>query len=319
MAKKVFVSGFFDMLHSGHIEFLRQAAQFGDLMVAIGSDKTIFELKGHPPVNTEAERLFMVRSVSYVKDAFISSGSGIVDFASELRQVKPDLFIVNEDGNVPEKRELCASLGIEYKILQREPYPGLTPRSTSSLRSQLNMPYRIDMAGGWLDQPFVSRYYPGPVITISLEPTIEFNERSGMATSTRRKAIELWSPRLPAGDPEKLAKILFCYDNPPGTQEISGSQDAIGLVMPGLEQSQLRRGILAQPHRYGAGREDPSVHRTVLIPAPAGAAPAGVRRVERYAYRPRRGKSPGRCRRRLLGGHPGARPAALRPPFPRII
>jgi len=121
MAKKVFVSGFFDMLHSGHIEFLRQAAQFGDLTVAIGSDKTIFELKGHPPVNTEAERLFMVRSVSYVKDAFISSGVGIVDFASELRQVKPDLFIVNEDGNVPEKRELCASLGIEYKILQREP------------------------------------------------------------------------------------------------------------------------------------------------------------------------------------------------------
>jgi len=99
------------------------------------------------------------------------------------------------------------------------------------------MPYRIDMAGGWLDQPFVSRYYPGPVITISLEPTIEFNERSGMATSTRRKAIELWSPRLPAGNPEKLARILFCYDNPPGTQEISGSQDAIGWVMPGLNKA----------------------------------------------------------------------------------
>jgi cytidyltransferase-like protein len=237
MPKKVFVSGFFDMLHSGHIEFLRQAAQFGDLMVAIGSDKTIFELKGHPPVNSEAERLFMVKSVSYVTDAFISSGSGMVDFAAELRQVKPDLFIVNEDGNVPEKRELCASLGIEYKILQREPYPGLTRRSSSSLRSQMNMPYRIDMAGGWLDQPFVSRYYPGPVITISLEPTIEFNERSGMATSTRRKALELWGHRLPAGEPEKLAKILFCYDNPPGTQEVSGSQDAIGLVMPGLNKA----------------------------------------------------------------------------------
>ena len=237
MAKKVFVSGFFDMLHSGHIEFFRQAAQFGDLIVAIGSDKTIFELKGHPPVNTAEERLFMVRAVSYVSEAFISSGSGIIDFDSELRQVKPDMFIVNEDGNVPEKRALCAALGIEYKILQRDPYPGLVPRSTSSLRGQLNMPYRIDMAGGWLDQPFVSKYYPGPVITISLEPTIEFNERSGMATSTRRKAIELWNSRLPADNPEKLAKILFCYDNPPGTQEISGSQDAIGLVMPGLNKA----------------------------------------------------------------------------------
>ena len=296
MTKRVFVSGFFDMLHSGHIEFLRQAAQFGDLIVAIGSDKTIFELKGHPPVNTQEERLFMVRAVSYVSKAFISSGSGIIDFESELRQIKPDLFIVNEDGNVPEKRELCASLGIEYKILQRDPHPGLVPRSTSSLRNRLNMPYRIDMAGGWLDQPFVSRHYPGPVITISLEPTIEFNERSGMATSTRRKAIELWSPHLPAGDPEKLAKILFCYDNPPGTQEISGSQDAIGLVMPGLNKANYNGEYWPSRIEFGPGRENTAVYRTILIFAAAWAAPAGICRAERHPHRPRRRKSPGGCR-----------------------
>jgi hypothetical protein len=44
-------------------------------------------------------------------------------------------------------------------------------------------------------------------------------------------------PKLPAGDPEKLAKILFCYDNPPGTTEISGSQDSIGIAMPGLNRA----------------------------------------------------------------------------------
>ncbi|MDP6380472.1 MAG: hypothetical protein QF662_03915, partial [Phycisphaerae bacterium] len=43
-----------------------------------------------------------------------------------------------------------------------------------------------------------------------------------------------WGPRLPAGDPEKLARILFCYDNPPGTEYISGSQDAIGIIFPGV-------------------------------------------------------------------------------------
>jgi cytidyltransferase-like protein len=237
MPKKVFVSGFFDLLHSGHIEFLRQAAQFGDLYVAIGSDQTVFELKGRPPVNTENERLFMVKSVSFVKEAFVSHGSGMLDFADELRRVQPDMLVVNEDGNVPEKRELCAEFNIEYKILQREPYPGLAARSTTALRSIQSMPYRIDVAGGWLDQPFVSTLYPGPVITISLEPTIEFNERSGMATSTRRKALDLWGPRLPAGDPERLARILFAYDNPPGTKEISGSQDTIGIVFPGLNKA----------------------------------------------------------------------------------
>ena len=99
------------------------------------------------------------------------------------------------------------------------------------------MPYRIDVAGGWLDQPWVSELYPGPVITVSLEPTLEFNERSGMASSTRLNAIDLWGTRLPAGNEEKLAKILFAYDNPPGTKEVSGSQDSIGIVFAGLNKA----------------------------------------------------------------------------------
>ncbi len=237
MAVKVFVSGCFDLLHSGHIEFLNQAARFGDLYVAVGSDQTMYDLKGRVPVNSEQERLFMVQSVACVKQAFVSSGTGILDFEAELARVQPDMFIVNEDGNIPEKRELCARLGVEYRVLRREPHEGLAQRSSSALRDAHAMPYRIDLAGGWLDQPFVSKYYPGPVLLISLEPNIDFNERSGMATSTRRKALELWGPRLPVGDTEKLAKILFCYDNPPGTKEISGSQDTIGIVFPGLSKA----------------------------------------------------------------------------------
>jgi cytidyltransferase-like protein len=237
MPKKVFVSGCFDLLHSGHVEFFQEAAKYGDLYVALGSDKTVFDLKGRVPVNSEEERLFMVKSVACVKDAFISKGSGMLDFLNELEEIKPDFFIVNEDGNIPEKKKLCDDLGIEYKILKREPHQGLAARSTTALRTLNTIPFRIDIAGGWLDQPFVSKFYPGAVITISIEPTVDFNDRSGMASSTRRSAIDLWGPRLPAGDYEKLAKILFCYDNPPGTKEISGSQDAIGIVFPGLNKS----------------------------------------------------------------------------------
>ena len=237
MNPKVFVSGSFDMLHSGHIEFFREAAQYGDLYVALGSDRTIFELKGRSTVNTEQERLFMVKSVSFVKDAFISRGSGILDFEAELRELMPNFFVVNADGHTAEKRDLCGSLGIRYIILDRKPYPGLEARSTTQLRQRNYMPYRIDLAGGWLDQPFVSKHYPGSVITISLEPTLEFNERSGMASSTRRHAEELWGPRIPQGDYEKIAKILFCYDNPPGTKVISGSQE---LDWPGISRIGIR-------------------------------------------------------------------------------
>lgn len=237
MAKKVFVSGCFDLLHSGHIAFFQEAASYGDLYVAVGSDKTLYDLKGRTPVNSEQERLFMIQNIACVKKAFISRGSGMLDFVPELMEIKPDIFIVNEDGNIPDKKLLCEQLGIEYKILKREPHSGLVARSTTDLREICHIPFRIDLAGGWLDQPFVSQHYPGAVITISIEPTIDFNERSGMATSTRRTAIELWGPRLPVGDYEKIAKILFCYDNPPGTKEISGSQDAIGIVFPGLNKA----------------------------------------------------------------------------------
>lgn len=237
MPKKVFVSGCFDLLHSGHIAFLQEAAKYGDVYVALGSDATVYDLKGRVPVNNEHERLYMMQSLACVKEAFISNGSGMLDFEGELRALQPDILLVNADGNIPHKKALSDALGIEYIVLEREPYSGLPARSTTSLRTVDRMPYRIDLAGGWLDQPFVSKLCPGPVLTISLEPTIAFNERSGMATSTRNKAIDLWGPRLPAGDPEKLAKVLFCYDNPPGTTEISGSQDAIGIVFPGLARA----------------------------------------------------------------------------------
>ena len=225
MTKKVFVSGSFDMLHSGHIAFFKEASSFGDLYVALGSDKTVYELKGRLPINSQEERQFMVNSVEYVKDTFISQGSGMLDFLEEFKQLQPDIMVVNTDGNTPEKQQLCAEQGVEYIILQREPYADLPARTTTALRAIHQIPFRIDIAGGWLDQPYVSKHYPGSVITISLEPTIQFNERSGMAASTRRAAIDLWGPRLPPGVPEKIAKILFCYDNPPGTEVISGSQD----------------------------------------------------------------------------------------------
>ena len=217
MPKKVFVTGFFDLLHSGHVAFLEEAASYGDLYVAVGSDKTFFDLKGRTPVNSEQERLYMVQALGCVKQASVSPGSGMLDFIDEFLEVQPDLLIVNEDGNLHSKLELCRQHGVDYLVLQRTPRSGLAARSSTALRKLVTMPFRIDIAGGWLDQPYVSKHYPGPVITISIEPTVEFNNRSGMASSTRHKALDLWGPRLPQGDPEKLAKILFCYDNPPGT------------------------------------------------------------------------------------------------------
>ncbi|MFT5142732.1 MAG: cytidyltransferase-like protein [Rhodothermales bacterium] len=230
----VLVSGTFDLLHSGHVRFFEEAATYGALHVGVGSDQTVQTLKGRPPLTSETERLYMVGALACVEDAFVSTGSGLLDFEPQCRALRPDVFVVNEDGHHPSKRALCKELGTRYVVLPRTPSPGLAARSTTDLRKSSAMPFRIDLCGGWLDQPFVSRHHPGSVITVSLEPTVQFNDRSGMASSTRRKAIEIWGRHMPSGETQKLARLLFAYDNPPGTTEVSGSQDAIGLVYPGL-------------------------------------------------------------------------------------
>lgn len=242
MTRKVFVSGCYDMLHSGHVAFFEEAATHGDLYVGIGSDKTIEGLKARKTINTDEERLYMVQSLKVVKDAWINTGSGLMDFEQEVRKLNPDIFFVNEDGYTPDKKKLCDELGIELIVSRRLPRQGLPARSTTVLRAECRIPFRLDLAGGWLDQPFVSKFHPGPVITISIEPEIEFNDRSGMSSSTRIKAIDLWKNDVPKGDLEKLAHTLFCVENPPGSKYISGSQDSIGIVFPGVNRLEYTKG-----------------------------------------------------------------------------
>lgn len=234
--KKVFVSGCYDMLHSGHVAFFEEAATHGDLYVGIGSDKTIHELKARKTIHTEDERLYMVRALKSVKEAWVNSGSGVLDFVEDVKRLQPDIFFVNSDGHTPAKEQLCRELGIQYIVSRRIPHGGLPVRSTTALRKECLIPYRLDLAGGWLDQPYVSKYCPGAVLTISIEPDYEFNDRSGMSTSSRKKAVELWQADIPEGDKEKLARTLFCFENPPGTKYVSGSQDSLGIVFPGLNR-----------------------------------------------------------------------------------
>ena len=238
MMKKVFVSGCFDMLHSGHVAFIKKAAELGDVYVGIGSDKTITDLKGRPPINCEAERLYMIESLKDVKSASINSGNGILDFEKDIIELKPDILYVNTDGHSPLKEQLCKKYNIKYVVNNRTPHDCFKPRSTSAIVKECKIPYRIDLAGGWLDQHFINKHCPGPVITCSIEPEIIFNEFSGMASSTRRRAIGLWGNEIPTGNREKLARQLFCYDNEPRTDKhyISGSQDSLGICLPGINR-----------------------------------------------------------------------------------
>lgn len=234
---KVFVSGCYDLLHSGHIEFFRQAAEYGDLYVGIGSDATYLVYKHRSTVYPEQERLFMVKSIRYVKEAYINAGSGVMDFVPTLDIVKPDIFVVNSDGASPEKEKVCRERGIRYVVLERTPQEGLQARSSTDLKAATcQLPTRLDLAGTWIDQPYVSCHCPGWAVTISLEPTFEIRNRCGLSTSTRNIIKSIWPYRLPDMQPEMLARLVFCFENSPERDDgiISGAQDAIGICVPGL-------------------------------------------------------------------------------------
>jgi cytidyltransferase-like protein len=134
-SKKVVVTGCYDWLHSGHVRFFEEVSGYGDLYVVVGHDANIRLLKGkgHPLLPQE-ERRYAAGAIKYVKQALISSGDGWLDADPEIRRLKPDIYAVNQDGDVGGKRDYCAALGIEYLVLKRVPAPGLPQRASTDLR-----------------------------------------------------------------------------------------------------------------------------------------------------------------------------------------
>jgi hypothetical protein len=100
------------------------------------------------------------------------------------------------------------------------------------------IPYRLALAGGWIDQPFVSRHNPAPpgsMVVVNVEPTFRFMDRAGICGSTREVARRIWHGRLPNRNPAGLVRELYAAENR-GRKNPSGSQDMIGLIYPGISR-----------------------------------------------------------------------------------
>ncbi|HEY5040742.1 MAG TPA: hypothetical protein VIK53_01945, partial [Verrucomicrobiae bacterium] len=100
------------------------------------------------------------------------------------------------------------------------------------------IPNRLQLAGGWIDQPFVSRHNPKPpgsMVVLQIEPDFRPMDRSGIASGTRAVAMKIWNGKLPKRPLDELARELYDAENQ-GNAEPSGSQDMIGLVYPGVNR-----------------------------------------------------------------------------------
>jgi hypothetical protein len=146
-------------------------------------------------------------------------------------------------------------------------------------------------AGGWIDQPFVSRHNPDPpgsMVVVGLEPTCWYMERAGIATGTRNIAMDLWNGVLPGRDPMELVKELYAEENR-GKSEPSGSQDMIGLIYPGVNRLDFEydyEGGLFP--RHIESNNDPEIARWLeeviyivpIAPRPDGYNPLGVKNLD---------------------------------------
>jgi hypothetical protein len=154
-----------------------------------------------------------------------------------------------------------------------------------------DFPYRLQLAGGWIDQPFVSQLNPSPpgsMVVVSLAPVSHLMDRAGMATGSRKIALRLWNGRLPTGDPASLVEQLYAEENR-GKSEPSGTQDMIGLIYPGVSRldynARFRGGIFPQQIESS---NDPVVarwlerilHLLPVLPRPEGYNPLGIKNLE---------------------------------------
>ncbi len=129
------MTGCYDWLHSGHVRFFEEASAYGDLYVVVGNDANVRNLKGEGhPLFPEELRRYMAGAIRFVHQALVTSGWGWMDAEPEIIRLRPEIYLVNEDGDKPEKQEFCRRHQLEYVVLKRLPKPGLPARSSTHLR-----------------------------------------------------------------------------------------------------------------------------------------------------------------------------------------
>ncbi len=120
---KVMASGTFDLLHLGHIYYLKQAKKLGDtLAVVVATDKTVRKLK-HEPINPEKIRRNLVKELEVVDEAHLGHEEDMYEIVEEI---KPDIIAIGYDQIHDEKKikKELKKRNINAEIVRLKEYKG---------------------------------------------------------------------------------------------------------------------------------------------------------------------------------------------------
>ncbi|RRJ95211.1 cytidyltransferase [Opitutaceae bacterium TAV4] len=174
---RVFVSGCYDILHAGHVQFFREARALGShLTVSFASSEVLWIHKHRKSSLPDEHKAALIAALDMVDEVVIGRGHDEgIDFREDFLRLRPDILAVTEDDKyAPLKRELCAQVGARYVVLPKTP-PQFTPISTTEIvryiRAPQEAPLRVDFAGGWLDVPMYARA-GASVVNCAISPTV---------------------------------------------------------------------------------------------------------------------------------------------------
>lgn len=191
--KHVFISGCYDIIHAGHIQFFEEARALGDhLTVCFASDEVLWEHKQRRSSLPEDHKQALLRELRVVDDVVVGKDFEIgLDFKEHFMRLKPDYLVVTEDDQYESvKRKLCAEVGAKYVVLPKTP-PRFAPVSSSGIvkwvKAPTDAPLRVDFAGGWLDVPkhsIAGKY----IVNCSISPLVslrewDYEKKSGLGGS----------------------------------------------------------------------------------------------------------------------------------------
>jgi cytidyltransferase-like protein len=191
--KTIFVSGCYDLLHAGHVQFFSDARALGDhLTVSFASAEVFWSHKRRKPALPDEHKRLLLESIRVIDRVVVGRGTKLgLDFEESFLQLRPDILAVTSDDQYANlKQELCARSGATYHVLAKT-LPKQKMISTTEIvrmiQAPTEAPLRVDFAGGWLDVPRFARPDTS-VVNCAISPTVSlrewsYEERSGLGGS----------------------------------------------------------------------------------------------------------------------------------------
>ncbi len=191
--KRIFVSGCYDIIHAGHLQFFEEARALGDhLTVSFASEDVLWHHKQRRPAIPDEHKKVVLEGLRMIDEVIIGTDNDHgLDFKNYFLEAKPDMLVVTEDDLYADvKQALCEQVGATYHRLAKTP-PKFKPVSSSGIvkwvKAPTESPLRIDFAGGWLDVPRHSR--DGAfVVNCAISPMVSlrnwnYEKRAGLGGS----------------------------------------------------------------------------------------------------------------------------------------